>query len=283
MGGAASTQGNTLPVQNIGPNPGFAGSAPGQGGVPPSVVLPTGGEEATSPGQGGTPAGQAKKVSYADDNDSGKSELIPVSFVESIAPLGMPHRQIVTYEHGIGSVRHDGQALLTFLESGIVNLQDGEILVASSKQIMIEAGDFWVTLAPGTIAAVFRHSGTVSVRTLHDSRGNSTRVYAGGNEIARISAGQEVVTATDGPALSTAISRIPVGRRRMELLTGNGSQIAARCDVSPLSVIQNSSVLTNLMHSSRNSDRAIVENVLKTAACLQMVSGHHGAYQAAVR
>jgi len=258
----------------------LGGTVPGQGVVPSGVLLPAPAGEATPPGRGDTPAEQAKKVSYADDKESAKSDLIPVSFVESIAPLGMSRGQIVTYEHGIGSVRHDGQARLTFLESGLVSLQDGEILVASSKQIMVEAGDFTITLAPGTIAVVSRDGGAVSVRTLHDSRGNSTRVYGGGNEIARISAGQEVVTAMDGPALSTAISRIPVGRRRMELRTANGNQMVAHCDVSPLSVIQNSSVLTNLMHSSRNSDRAIVENVLKTAACLQMVSGHHGAYQA---
>jgi len=97
---------------------------------------------------------------------------------------------------------------------------------------------------------------------------------------AQISAGQEVVLAPTAAAFSTAINQAPLGRRRVETQKAIDGKIIAQCDVPPLSVIHNSRVLNSVMHSTRKSDRAIAENLLKTAACLQIVTAHYGAYQA---
>ena len=292
-GATASGRGIASPGLNGGMNPSLGGAIPGASGVPLGPRLPTQGQGApagkagdpaeqvgASPGQSETSSLQTENVSKTNEQDSDNSDLIPISFVQPIARLGTPQTSIVTYEHEVASVRHSGQARLTFRQSGLVNLRDGEILVASSRPTTVEAGNCTVAFAPGTIALVSRNGETVAVRTLHDSRGNSTTMYSGGQQLARISAGQEVVLAPDASALSATVSQAPLGRRRMALQQTIGGKLLGHCDVPSLAVIDNSQVLNSVIHSTRRSDRAIAERLLKTAACLQMVTAKYGAYAA---
>src|SRR4030095_3819493 len=170
-GGSAPTQGNSLPFVNGAIAPGLGGTLPGQAGPPPGVGLPAPEQGATQPAQQGTPPGQSRKASCGDNQDHNTSDLLPISFIKSLAPTSVFNNGIHTVSHATATIKHDGRADLKVDKTGALLLNSGsEILVIASRDTVVEAGLAQVSIRKGTIAALSKDGDSVMVRSLYETR-----------------------------------------------------------------------------------------------------------------
>jgi hypothetical protein len=90
-------------------------------------------------------------------------------------------------------------------------------------------------------------------------------------------ASQDAVVTTTGAA-NKHMQRDGIARRSVKTTDlGDGMEMA-RSDVSLTSVLENSTALADLIHSTNRADRAIANRLIKMAACMMMVTAKRGAY-----
>ncbi len=104
-------------------------------------------------------------------------------------------------------VRHSGNSDISYRE-GQVNLHSGEILVHSPLRTEVLAGEYLVSVDPGTVALITRENKVLKVRALYELHANAITVKAGDNTI-KLSVGQEAMLAPQSVHLKAADKRQP--------------------------------------------------------------------------
>lgn len=163
-------------------------------------------------------------------------------------------------------------------QPNVAELHDGEILVVASDTTTVVAGDYSLSVSPGTIALVSREGGCLKVRNLFEqgAGSGSVRVLLG-NQYLSASAGQEIIVGLDIFTLAKAMKDDAVGRRMQKTFDVGGLKVS-KCEVSLVSLVPNTDVLSFIMHSNMISDKAIAAKIVRTAACLSTVTSGHGAF-----
>src|SRR5262249_37881172 len=151
---------------------------------------------------------------YADtDNDDG---LVPVSFIQPVAPLTAIKNGLHTVSHDTATIKHDGSADLKVEQPGVLLLNGGsEVLVIASRDTVVKAGIAHVSISKGTIASLGMDGDSVTVRNLSESLGNSVTVYVNAKHSLRVAAGEEVVVGASYLAYRGALQDQLVGRRKL--------------------------------------------------------------------
>jgi hypothetical protein len=173
--------------------------------------------------------------------------------------------------------KYSGSTDVRFAESDVVVLEKGQMLVAAVKKIHVKSGYYVVEIAPGTIAFVDANDKLVKVRNMWEETANAVSVVANGKSVAVGSGGELVLGQTNG-LVTAEVKADPVARRRVRLFDLPGAHVVARSEVSIVSLIQNSKLLSELVKSENESDRQLAEKMIKMAACLAQTTASHGPY-----
>jgi hypothetical protein len=153
-----------------------------------------------------------------------------------------------------------------------------ESLVWADHDTVIPAGSYSIRIASGAAALVTTNGGTVTVRTVHAGAPSAVTVISGSNFIP-VSAGHEVIVGQSDKLAQAALTD-KVARRKIHTTRISADRSVMTSEVSLVSLMQNSTALVKLMHSSNPADRALANKLIKTAACLMQVTGARGAYNA---
>ena len=119
---------------------------------------------------------------------------------------------------------------------------------------------------------------TVKVTNLFDKGFGSVQVVTTGGTI-KLGAGEEVIIASDETAISGTMKQDRLGRRHSKSHVLPSTRRLAHSEVSLVSILENNTTVNQLVLSRNPDDRALANQLLKTAACLMLVTGKHGPYQ----
>lgn len=175
-------------------------------------------------------------------------------------------------------VKYSRGANISISAPNVLELRHGDVLVSTEAATTINAGRYTIKLDPHTVATVNMRADHVVVRNVHESKQGSIRVLTPEQKCASAAVGQELIVGTAHTALSSVLSEDAVGRRRMRHMELSDKTALTTSEVSVLSLIQNTNVLSQLTRSQHPDDKAILNSVLKSAAALQIVTQRHGNY-----
>jgi YVTN family beta-propeller protein len=174
-------------------------------------------------------------------------------------------------------VKATGHAVFDASEPGVVSLSSGDILLEANKATIVRAGKYVLTVEPGTIVEVANSGKVVKVRDVWENGNKSIHAYAG-NQSLSISVGEEVMLAESNGLITQEAKVDPVARRHVRIFTMPNQHSAARSEVSIVSLIQNTELLSHLRVSQDATDKAILDKLVKMAACLAQTTANHGPY-----
>jgi hypothetical protein len=203
-------------------------------------------------------------------------KLTPIAFTLS-GPAALLNNGLCALELSGSSIRHTAHAKLKVEGENAYNLISGEMLVVADKPTTISSGVYKIMVTPGTVALISSSKSIFKLANLFESKGGSIRFVADKNSI-DISAGQDLIIASDDSSLTHALRSETVGRRRQRGFELNNSRSVMRSEVSLVSLLQNNEVLSKLLKSTSLVDQKLCERLIKMAACLNQVTVSHGAY-----
>lgn len=206
--------------------------------------------------------------------------LQPIAYTPSVAPdeeILEPIKGMARTEFGTSTIRHSQFSKFN-LEEGYVSHGSGDILVETkSDTLRIVAGKHSIQIAPNTVVLISKEAQLIKVRPLYETSSNAVRVSTG-NMSTRVFAGQELILAEDEDSLRQTLGNDSIGRRKthMDPIPNNG--VVHRCEVSPISLIENNYILTKLVQSTHERDKQVTKKLVKMAACMMSVTNNHGPY-----
>lgn len=221
------------------------------------------------------PAGNGRQV-QAKNSDAG-SGLIPIGFVQPSAMSTGANSGVFTLATGSAQIRQTGHARMVVEQPGVFNLKSGQTLITAAKKTVVNAGAYKVAIDPGTIAMLCREGDVVKIRNLIERSAKSVRVFAG-KHVFQLAVGQEALISPNYGATAKALKSEAIGRRRIRALDLADGHSVIRCEVSIVSLIQQTELLNRIFNSKNGHDRAITARLLKMSAVIQQVQMSHGAY-----
>ena len=126
-----------------------------------------------------------------------------------------------------------------------------------------------VTLKPGAIVLFAENVSGTTIFDLSDNGRGSVKVEYQGHVFV-LAPGQEIVFGSI--PLRDHLARREISRFAIS------SQTISFADVSPVTLLSSNELLQIIRSSSTSEERAIVNKILKTAACLSLVTVSHGRF-----
>lgn len=150
-------------------------------------------------------------------------------------------------------------------------LVQGETLFYARKNELLESTDLSIAVSKESVVHIVKSNNAIVVRCVA-SRGGQisvTNKHNGATHILNV--GQEIfINGAEMPNDGIA--------RRREAAFCEGSTATVLSDFSPSSLFKNSSIISWLLKSTNKTDRAMLNSILKSAACLSIVTSHYGPY-----
>lgn len=208
---------------------------------------------------------------------------VPIEFGSSqLKPIAFASPASITTTKGMRTITADRATLLHMTASKVapfgehLELVNGEAVVHATKDTVVKVAGYTVKLSAGSAVHVKRKDDAVVVRNLMDPRGGSVQVVAGrGAAVVRV--GTEAILATGSGQPSQLLSREAVGRRRISNSMLNNHHLVLS-EVSFVSMVSSSDLLQSLFNSGSADHKDLRAKLLKTAACLGVVTASHGTY-----
>lgn len=160
-----------------------------------------------------------------------------------------------------------------------MNLDKGNVLVRSAQDIAVRTHEGDVHIAAGALVFVMETGADVAVFDLHDKGSSSVTVSAGGTEFKLSPGTQIVLTRVKDAKFDDVNPATGVASRNIsehKLADGISAFVA---DFSMMSALAHIDYLHALASSDKHEAKSIVAQILKNAACLQVVTGHRGGYR----
>jgi hypothetical protein len=149
-----------------------------------------------------------------------------------------------------------------------LRLESGEVLVLSTDDLDVSAGEMKVHLKPGTAALFAQARGVTRVMNLIDRRHDAVRVRVCNRPVV-LAPGWECCFAESESAVNACRLGDGCGRRAHRLICDHGgTSYLGVCEVSVASVIKHHPIVRQIYHSDEKSERRLANDVLKMAACL---------------
>lgn len=236
----------------------------GDGNVGGNVVLNT------SLGSFISLTGSSIETKSGEDTNATIHHLSPISFVryENNSPHST-HFQVAQVEGA--RLFADPSAIVKSSEDGTLVLQEGEVLLEVRDKAIIRAGELACIIKSGSIALVSRRGNLISVRNLSDRKRNALVCFLEGKTVA-LHQGEEL--------RSTCFEQYgdQIARRNTQIIdrVQKGVELS---EVSLPSLLLHNDTLFLLSSSNRAVDRAAIKRILKTSACLEVVTNSHGPYR----
>ena len=198
-----------------------------------------------------------------------RKKLIPATSAKGLYTLELPGALIKCTSGAKVAVKEPGTIVLKSGEALIVTTREKQIVTVGYNQVLI---------TPSAAAVVSYEENTVKVTNLFDKGFGSVQVVTTGGTI-KLGAGEEVIIASDETAISGTMKQDRLGRRHSKSHVLPSTRRLTHSEVSLVSILENNTTVNQLVLSRDPDDRALANQLLKTAACLMLVTGKHGPYQ----
>jgi hypothetical protein len=206
-----------------------------------------------------------------------QEQLRPVSFAEASMITAEP-LSLSTLNVGTAVVKYSKHCKVSINSPGLIELSEGEALVAASEKTIVRMGQVHVELKPGTLAVITQHDGLLTVRNVYEKKGTSVVATVAGKRKIGLQVGHELIIGPKGISLSHALGEDPVGRRKLASLDLASGHTCISSEISLSSLMQNSPVLAQLLRSQDASEQDMARRIMKMAVCVSVVTSGHGSF-----
>ena len=110
------------------------------------------------------------------------------------------------------------------------------------------------------------------------AKSTTIKVTTPDNKVFGAMAGHELIVGKAGLSYTHVLNEEPVGRRRLKPLDLGAMSNAIASEISLVSLLQNTDILTMLNRSEVTEDKALIFKISKMAVSLQIVTPGHGNY-----
>jgi hypothetical protein len=198
---------------------------------------------------------------------------IPVLLLLSVTSVAA---QVITDTTTKASVKHLPTAKID-VSNDEIKIKQGDAVVIASKGTTVQSGDFLIQMAGGSGALISRNGDTVAIRNLYEDKQHSVKLVVG-NRYSALSGGDELLIGPTYKDVSRLLKAEPLDRRRIKYIEIPNSLGYIRDEVSLTSLVANSKLLSDIMHSDNRDDKSIAAKLIKTAAVLSQTTRHKGSY-----
>ena len=153
-------------------------------------------------------------------------------------------------------------------------------MLSAKKTCVVQYAASRIEVGKGTIVLISCSGDVLTVRVLHDTHTKSVNVAIEGKAALNLSAGEEMLFAKEGVAFADALTNDGVARRRTEVRDVKLGKLASS-EFSIVSLNQSSNVLHNLLISKGAHERRLSQQILRTEACISVVTQAHGMFAVA--
>lgn len=225
----------------------------------------------SSSSTGGTLSGAPPQ---ADTTNAASPGLFqPIAFMDRIPGH---HIALKSRKSSAGLIETVGDtALYADKTEDSVILEHGEILVGAMTDMQVKTADCKVKVRRGTVALVRVENRTLRLRNLYDTCAGGLQLDKGSVH-QNVRAGEELIV-TPSRLADHAAGSDSVGRRRIERRNFAGDTFI-HCEVSFITTVKDSKVLSLVMQSKDSDNQAITSRMKKMAVCLAQVTAKHGNY-----
>lgn len=217
------------------------------------------------------PPAQRRLIAKARVND----HLQAVSLGQ-VLDLTVP--DLVALKSASALIRYTKGANISIISPNQLELRNGNVLISTQAVTTVAAGKHTIKLEPHTVALINMRHDHVVVRNIYGSAPGSVKLVTAERKVVGSIVGQEMILSHARASLSSILSEEPVARRRMRHVEVAEKTGLTMCEVSLVSLIQNTDILSQMARSEHPEDKAILGRIMKMAVALQFATAKHGNY-----
>lgn len=167
-------------------------------------------------------------------------------------------------------VRYKGNTSVKAADDGVIDLDQGEIMVDAHEQTTVKVGPYMLVLQPATIALINQRNKIVKVHNLWEGSTNSIKVIVDKSST-ELGVGQEAIIGENTGALVQVLRGDSLARRHSRSFDIDKHNMICS-EVHLGTVFPTSPLLTAIFHSKDKEDVAVAGKLTKMAAVLTHVT-----------
>ena len=179
---------------------------------------------------------------------------------------------------GTAQVKFNEKTNISFAHPSVSELKSGEAVFSSYHTTFVKTPHSMIKIEPGALVLVSVSDDVTKLRTLWENNRNSV-CQTVGNKPFHVLAGDESLASSELRSIYVSASKDMVGRRLTHYSELQNGEVVHFAEVSLMSLVQSSDLLTALMNSSEQEDQAVIRKANKMAAILVQISASHGLYE----
>ncbi|MBI4533017.1 MAG: hypothetical protein HY711_03640 [Candidatus Melainabacteria bacterium] len=158
-----------------------------------------------------------------------------------------------------------------------LNLISGEILVEATGSGVVSCPVAEVYVKRRSVVLFVARQGTMRCQVLWDAGIGSVTIICHKHRV-KLGPGDEALVTDHDPDYREIMMSDDIGRRRIKVHNLVEGKAITTAEFSLLQALERDPLLYDVFHSSNPHDKSLLENILKTAAVLDMVTAGHGYY-----
>lgn len=206
----------------------------------------------------------------------------PIAFMQSMCNVVSG---VSTARQGgsVAKIRTETDFRMTGADS--CSFTQGEVLLAPHRTMNVHVGRSVVQVSSGTVALIRCTGKVFKVHSLHDSGIGGVAIRSvhtlstPSNWSLKLSCGEEAMASIAEGVLKHALKDDGAARRRVVWSSPAKHVDILTAETSIVSQANECQLLRAIMSSHQPDDRKLSDRIMKTAACLMMVTFKHGQYQ----
>lgn len=192
--------------------------------------------------------------------------------------LDLTTADVIAMKSASANVRYSAGANIEIAGANRLNLKSGDALVSTNAATTIAAGRYTVHMQPHAIALISNRGDHLTVRNLYESKQTSLTISTDDQRHLGTQLGHELIIGKQTMSHTQVLNEEPVGRRRMRHNDLGKTHSVVSSEVSIVSLLQNTNLLSQLQRSQHPDDKAMLNKIMKMAVSLQLVTQKHGNY-----
>jgi hypothetical protein len=218
-----------------------------------------------------------------EESNAEADVFVPIAFAKDPSanlathPAAHPEKVkagIHTVEGATITVKHTGQTRMSVTGKMAV-IMSGEAVIIANDQAFVRVGKGVLHLQPGAIVSVNVTKGSAYVRNIYEPASKGVEVIVGPKRTV-VTLGNELILVPPSEKMDRTFVD-GIGRRKLARYEERGSGVYVS-EVSLISLIMNSEILTKIFHSEVPEDKSLSSELLKMAACVSIVTANHGTF-----
>jgi hypothetical protein len=206
--------------------------------------------------------------------DTEASDIEPVAFIDRSSLTKQSIDSLLASIPG-ALIKRSSDCILTNTSQQSACLLSGEALVSTSRNMVVNVGPLHILVAAGTTATISQIAGVAIVRNLCDNHSGSLNIMNGDKLLCTLKPGEEIMFGHP-VKVSATLENDKTSRRNSNSILAGKDHIIMHSEFSFPSLVLNSPTVSDLLHDKHKETRQLGERLVKSAACLSLVTQGHG-------